>query len=61
MYTFFEFLRKRRIVFWGVVFLIVVGLSSLASRCVFEENIFKLLPEPEGEAQEDFRVTFTDL
>lgn len=61
MYKLFEYLRKRRIVFWGILFLIVVGLSSLASRCGFEENIFKLLPEPEANEQQDFRVTFTDL
>ena len=61
MYQLFEFLRKRRIVFWGVVFLVVVGLSALAARCGFEENIFKLLPEPEANEKQDFRVTFTDL
>ena len=58
MYKLFEFLRKRRIVFWGVVFGIVVLLSGLTARCVFEENIFKLLPEPEKGAKTDYRVTF---
>lgn len=61
MYKFFEYVRRNRIVFWGVVFLVVVGLSVLAARCGFEENIFKLLPEPEVNEQQDFRVTFTNL
>ena len=61
MYKFFEYLRKRRIVFWGVVFGIVVLLSGLTARCVFEENIFKLLPEPEKGAKTDYRVTFENL
>ena len=61
MYKFFEYLRKRRIVFWGLVFGIVVLLSGLTARCVFEENIFKLLPEPEKGANVDYRVTFENL
>lgn len=61
MYKFFEYLRKRRIVFWGLVFVIVVLFSGLTARCVFEENIFKLLPEPEKGANVDYRVTFENL
>lgn len=61
MYKFFDFWRKHRIIFWGGIFVLIVVLSGLAARCGYEENIFKLLPEPEENEQQDFRVTFTNL
>lgn len=61
MYRFFEFVRKHRIVFWGFVFAAIVLVSGLAARCEYEENIFKLLPEPENNEKQEFRVTFTNL
>lgn len=61
MYKLYQFFRRHRIWFWGLVMAIIMAVGGLASRCGFEENIFKLLPDAASEQSEEFRVTFTNL
>lgn len=67
MYKFFQFVRKHRVLFWGMVFVIAVGLAFWTARCRLEENIFKLLPDQEQTEAEkkdgkpDYRVTFNNI